>query len=84
MFVYSQVVNVHILKHLDTGRVKGAFVEFATQEDLRGGLSMSGQVRAPTLDNHFCWVAGHADLAFSIAYEARWQAPLTGTARYQC
>lgn len=45
-----QVEDVHILKHADTGRVKGAFVEFATQEDLQGGLTMSGHVsRNPLL-----------------------------------
>ena len=39
-----QVVDVLILKHEDTGNVKGAFVEFETQDDLRGALAHNGAV----------------------------------------
>ena len=41
----TQVTDVLILKHEDTGNVRGSFVEFETQDDLKGALGMNGQVR---------------------------------------
>ena len=37
-------MDVNILRHLDTQKVKGAFVEFAGKEDLVKALQMNGEV----------------------------------------
>lgn len=42
----NQVVDVHIIKHKDTNKPRGCFVEFATRADLEKGLLKDGSVRA--------------------------------------
>ena len=46
---FLQVVDVHILKHMDTGRVKGAFVEFCHSRGPSRRLDneWAGDVRLP-------------------------------------
>ncbi len=45
----NQVVDVHIIKHKDTLKPRGCFVEFATRSDLEKGLMKDGSVRTPPL-----------------------------------
>ena len=41
----AQVVDVHIIKHKDTNKPRGCFVEFATRDDLEKALLRDGTVR---------------------------------------
>ena len=39
-----QIRDTHILKHRDTGNVKGAFVEFGSKDGLQTALQKNGTV----------------------------------------
>jgi hypothetical protein len=39
-----QVLEAHVTKHLDSGKVKGAFITFETQDDLARALALQGEV----------------------------------------
>jgi hypothetical protein len=40
----SQVLEAHVTKHLDSGKVKGAFITFETQDDLARALALHSEV----------------------------------------
>ncbi|CAL8468599.1 g8139 [Coccomyxa elongata] len=44
VFTPLQVVDVHIIKHRDTNKPRGCFVEFGTRADLEKGLMKDGAV----------------------------------------
>ena len=39
-----QIQDIHILKHHDSQKPKGAFVEFSTKEELADALTRNGEV----------------------------------------
>ena len=47
-----QIRDTHILRHSDTGKVKGAFVEFGSKDGLLSALQMNGTVSICVYELH--------------------------------
>lgn len=58
----SQVVDVRVLRHHDTGNVKGCFVEFETREDLERALHKNGTVRPEMVSRRLAPFVLHSSL----------------------